>query len=144
MSSDTAPPSRVGCKGSEAVTHGIRVETSPFYIPEQSDPPTSRFVFGYRIRIANQSDVAIQVRARRWVIVDADGETKIVEGEGVVGQQPEIGPGQAFVYSSFCPLETHWGTMEGEFILRDDAGETLRVAIGRFFLVADPVPAARV
>jgi ApaG protein len=133
----------MSCKGSSTVSHGVRVEVSPFYIPEQSDPATSRYVFGYRVRIANQSDRTVQVLSRRWEIVDADGDRKIVEGEGVVGQQPDIAPGEAFVYSSFCPLETTWGTMEGSYGVRAEDGEALTVAIGRFILVAQPTPAGK-
>jgi ApaG protein len=132
--------------GSEAITHGLRVIVTPSFLADRSDPeglkPSTereggRFVFGYRIRIANESQQTVQLMSRRWVIVDSDGERGQVEGDGVVGQQPVLAPGQSFEYSSFCPLPTPWGTMEGEYQFRDAlTGELFNVRIARFFLVS--------
>lgn len=123
------------CKGSEAVTRGVRVAVRPFYIPEQSRPDLGEYVFGYRISIANEGDERVKLISRKWVIVDADGDVREVEGEGVVGQQPEILPGGVHEYSSFCSLETPWGTMEGHYVMKMVSGETFEAAIGRFYLV---------
>lgn len=116
------------------LTNGVRVSVSPSYLAEQSDPETERFVFGYRIRISNESARRLRLLTRRWVIVDADGELAEVEGDGVVGQQPVLAPGETFTYSSFCPLETAWGTMEGSYTFEAEDGARVEARIGRFYL----------
>lgn len=124
------------CKGSDQTTGGIRVQVVPAYVGDQSDPSQNRYVFAYRVRVTNQTTGPAQLLAREWTIVDADGEVNIVRGEGVVGQQPTIGPGQAFDYSSFCPLTTPWGTMEGSYSMELADDQRVTVPIARFFLVA--------
>ncbi len=127
------------CIGSECVTRAIRVGVEPKFLPDESDPHERRFLFSYRIRITNESDRPVQLIARHWVIVDAHGRRDDVAGEGVVGRQPALQPGQAFAYESFCPLGTHWGTMEGTYQFRDlSSGELFNVDIKRFHLVASP------
>ncbi len=135
MAFDVETQSR--CKGSETRSHGIRVTVTPAFEPGESLADAERFVFSYRIRIANESDRRVQLLRRRWVIIDSDGDRSVVEGEGVVGQQPVIEPGHVFEYSSWCPLATSWGTMEGSFEMHAEPSETIRVAIGRFYLVGD-------
>jgi ApaG protein len=120
--------------GSVTLTDGVRVAVAPEYLPEQSSPELGQFVFGYRVRITNESARSVRLISRRWLIVDADGDRKEVEGEGVVGEQPELAPGESYMYSSFCPLETSWGTMEGQYIMRDGEGAEFAVRIGRFYL----------
>ncbi len=120
--------------GSNTLTHGVRVETKPFFLPEQSSPDNSKYLFGYRITISNEGERPVQLLSRHWVIIDADGDREEVKGPGVVGETPLIEPGQSHTYSSFCPLETTWGTMEGTYQMRDDAGEEFDAAIGRFVL----------
>lgn len=109
------------------------MEVSPRFVPEQSTP--ERFLFAYQVRVTNQSDQAVQLLSRRWVIIDAEGTRREVEGEGVVGRQPVLEPGEAFEYASFCPLETGWGTMEGEYRFQGEHG-SLVARIGRFYLVS--------
>jgi ApaG protein len=123
-------------RGSTSLTRGVRVQTHPVYMSEQSDPEGRQFVFGYRIVISNQSDEAIQVVARHWVIIDAHGNRRDVEGEGVVGQQPSLEPGESFEYASFCPLPTRWGTMEGSYLVRAEGGD-FRALVERFYFVCD-------
>jgi ApaG protein len=123
--------------GSSCVTRGIRVDVAPQYLREQSDPDAGKFVFSYRIRVTNEGAVAAQLVSRHWIIVDADGERHDVRGEGVVGQQPLLGPGQSFEYSSYCPLETPWGTMEGTYAFRTDDGATFDAVVARFYLAAE-------
>lgn len=111
----------------------------PSYLPQQSAPSESRYCWAYRIRIVNESVRALQLRTRHWVIVDGEGQRREVDGEGVVGQQPLLAPGQSFEYTSWCPLETHWGTMEGWFAFDAADGEEPRrvmVRVGRFYLVS--------
>lgn len=122
--------------GSDITTAGVRVQVTPRYLPQQSDPEGGKYLFAYSITLTNDTARAVQLRSRRWLIVDADGEAHEVEGEGVVGQQPVIGPGQSFAYTSFCPLPTPWGTMEGAYTMRDEDGSTFPVRIARFYLVS--------
>lgn len=126
-----------GPHGSEAVTHGVRISVRPEFRPDHSDPESGRFVFAYHIRISNQSDRRVTLLSRQWTIIDADGDAKQVEGEGVVGEQPSLEPGESFEYASWCPLETPWGTMEGAFLLHAEPGESIRARIARFYLVSD-------
>ena len=123
-------------KGSDLTSRGIRVEVAPSFVHEQSDPAQNRFVFAYRVRVSNQTPATVQLLGREWRIVDADGELNIVKGEGVVGQRPRIAPGQTFEYSSFCPLTTPWGTMEGAYEMESEDGASMTIPIARFYLVA--------
>lgn len=123
-------------RGSDLCTRGIRVQVAPSFVHEQSDPSQNRFVFAYRVRITNETPGWVQLLGREWRIVDADGELNVVRGEGVVGQQPVITPGQTFEYSSFCPLTTPWGTMEGTYSMQSEDGGQLTIPIARFYLVA--------
>lgn len=124
--------------GSEATTQGIRVEVSPSFMPDHSRPSEREFVFAYRVRITNVGQEAAQLVSRRWLIVDANGVTHSVEGPGVVGQQPRLEPGQSFEYSSYCPLKTAWGTMEGTFQMRRDDAGTFEAVVARFYLAGAP------
>lgn len=125
-------------RASEAVTNGFRVSVEPTYLPEQSDPDSRKYLFGYRIRIANESNRVARLMSRRWVIIDATGVRREVEGDGVIGQQPLIRPGFGHEYRSQCDLRTQWGTMEGQYTMRGDDGELFQIAIARFYLVAEP------
>ncbi len=130
---EVVAPSKLG---SDVVTAGIRVRAVPQYLPQHSTPSTHKFVFAYSITITNESSASVRLVARRWHIVDADGESSEVVGPGVVGQQPDLLPGESFDYSSYCPLETPWGTMEGAYTMQDEDGKQFPVRIGRFFLVS--------
>lgn len=124
--------------GSEAVTDGVRVRVRPEFLPQHSDPDAGRWVFAYHITIANEGAEPARLLTRRWVIVDADGERNIVEGDGVVGAQPELLAGESFDYSSFCPLATPWGTMEGAYGMARPDGRRFEARVARFYLAADP------
>ena len=119
---------------SDTTTNGIRVGATAFYLPEESSPHEKRFLFGYRIVIVNEGKLTATLRTRHWIIIDANGTVEEVKGEGVVGQKPRLGPGEGFKYTSYCPLTTEWGTMEGDYEFHTDTGETFRVKIGRFYL----------
>ncbi len=123
-------------RGSEAVTQGLRVRVRPEYLPGQSEPENERFIFAYHIRIANEGEAPAQLLRRHWEIVDSDGARHIVDDEGVIGQQPSIRPGETFEYSSYCPLPTSWGTMEGWYTMTRPTGEHFKAEIARFYLVA--------
>jgi ApaG protein len=101
----------------------------------QSSPDDKRFLFSYAVTIRNEGDARVRLATRHWRIVDADGEERVVEGPGVVGQHPELGPGDSFEYSSFCPMLTAWGTMEGHFTFERE-GTRFDAQVGRFYLVS--------
>lgn len=122
---------------SDTTTHGIRVGAAAFYLEQPSDPDAGKFAYGYRIVILNDSDQTVQLISRHWDIIDSDGELKSVDGEGVVGEQPVLSPGEAFRYESFAVLPTAWGTMEGYYDMADASGEMIRVEIGRFYLTQE-------
>ena len=121
--------------GSDTVTEGIRVVVRPDFMPSQSSPAERRFLFSYSVTIRNEGTDRVRLATRFWRIVDADGEERVVEGPGVVGQHPELGPGDSFEYASFCPMLTAWGTMEGHLTFERD-GRPFEVAVGRFYLVS--------
>lgn len=125
-----------GKLSSQRETRGIRVSAEPRYLPEASDPEQGHFVHAYRIRIENRGDRTVMVAARHWIIIDTDGNREEVDGLGVVGEQPVLAPGESFEYTSFCPIASGFGTMEGWYHLLDDQGGTFTVDIGRFYLVA--------
>lgn len=120
----------------QAGKSGLRVVVRPEYLPEHSDTVAHRFVFGYHIHIENHGAEPVTLISRHWIIVDGDGDRHDVEGEGVVGHQPRLEPGESFEYASYCPLETRWGTMEGVYHMRLDDGSTFDATVARFFLVA--------
>ena len=121
---------------SDTTTRGIRVRVAPVYLPERSAPEGGRFFFAYRVRITNTGDETVQLMRRHWIITDGHGHTEEVEGPGVVGETPVLPPGTTFEYTSFCPLPTSFGTMEGTYQMRTAAGELFEIEIGQFSLVA--------
>lgn len=121
---------------SEAITDGIRVEAEPRYVPERSSPARRSYFFAYRITIANVGDEPARLLRRHWIITDGLGQVEEVEGEGVVGQTPYLEPGQGFQYTSFCPLATAVGSMEGSYELERPDGTTFRAEIPAFTLAA--------
>jgi ApaG protein len=119
------------------ITHGIRVQVRPAYLPEQSIPEQQQFVFEYRVRIENVSDQAAQLLSRRWRIHDSIGEDTEVAGDGVVGEQPLIVPGGVHEYQSFCVLKSANGYMEGEYRFQRADATRFDAIIPRFTLAAD-------
>lgn len=109
---------------------------TPVFRPEHSALGDDRYIFSYRVVIGNQSDQAVTLLSRRWLIIDADGERHVVEGDGVVGEQPRIEPNGTYEYSSWSPLQTRWGTMEGSYTMVGDLGDRFGVNVARFYLVA--------
>lgn len=105
-----------------ATTRAVTIRVAPRYHPEQSDPKAPRHVWSYHVRIENNSLHAVQLLSRHWEISDAHGTLNIVDGEGVIGQQPVIEPGQAFDYMSGCPLLTPSGRMVGHYLMDSAAG----------------------
>lgn len=124
----------------QAETAGFVVRVRPEYLPDQSDPDERRWVWAYHVEIVNASAVPAQLVARAWTITDAQGRVETVAGPGVVGQQPTLQPGDAYSYSSGCPLPTPSGSMVGLYVMVDDHGERFEIAIPAFSL---DVPEAR-
>ena len=120
--------------GSDTVTRGIRVSTEPTFLPERSDPSAGLWYFAYRIRITNHSAATVQLLGRHWQITDAGGRVEQVRGPGVVGEQPVLQPGESFEYTSFCPLPTPFGSMEGSYQMVSSTGERFEVRIAPFEL----------
>ena len=112
----------------------IKITVEPFYLEDQSDPSTDHFVWAYRIKIENQSPDKIQLLRRHWLITDAKGRTRQIEGFGVIGEQPTINPGQSFEYTGGAPLETPSGIMAGSYQMRGSGGNDFEVAIPPFSL----------
>lgn len=104
------------------------------YSPSRSAPGNSHWFFIYTITITNEGDSAARLMSRRWVITNARGETSEVKGPGVVGETPRLEPGQSFHYTSACPLETSFGTMNGSYRFRRDDGETFEAEVPTFSL----------
>jgi ApaG protein len=123
---------------SQALTQGIRVRVQSVYLPEQSSPNDDRFVFAYTITISNESTFTAQLRTRHWIITDGRGGVEEVKGDGVVGEQPRLSPGQSFQYTSGCVLTTPIGTMHGTYRFWRDDGTYFDAAIAPFSL-ASPV-----
>ncbi len=116
-----------------ATTRDITVRVAPRYLQEQSDARAPRHVWSYHIRIENQSDRTVQLIARHWIITDGDGRVEEVQGEGVVGAQPVLDPGESFDYVSGCPLTTPSGTMQGRYAMASE-GELFEIEIPAFAL----------
>ena len=119
---------------SEATTRGIRVEVEAEYVRERSAPERSQFFFAYHVRVSNTGEEAAQLVSRRWVITDGEGEVQVVEGPGVVGEQPLLTPGASFEYTSFCPLPTPYGTMHGTYRMVCPDGDRFEAVIAPFTL----------
>jgi len=123
---------------SSATTDGIRVRVRSQYLPEQSSPRDERYVFAYTITISNESPRTAQLRTRHWVITDGNGEIEEVRGDGVVGEQPRLSPGQSFQYTSGCVLTTPVGTMHGSYRFWRDDGTYFDAQIAQFSLASPP------
>jgi ApaG protein len=117
---------------SSATTQGIVVTVESAFLPEQSLPQRQRFAFSYTVRIENAGTAPAQLRSRHWIIVDGNGERQEVRGDGVVGEQPVLLPGQAFEYTSGCLLKTPHGSMHGTYRMAREDGETFEAKIASF------------
>jgi ApaG protein len=120
---------------STAVTDGIRVVVSSAYRPDRSEPGASRWLFTYTVRIANEGAAPARLVSRHWIITDANGEREEVVGEGVVGHQPKLAPGEEFEYTSFCVLKTPHGSMRGTYRMVREDGTSFDARIAPFPLV---------
>jgi ApaG protein len=117
-----------------AVTRRIEVTVEPNFLPERSSPERSRYFWSYTIVITNTGDETVQLRTRRWIITDATGRQQEVRGEGVIGEQPVIAPGEHFEYTSGVPLSTASGFMAGSYEMESDTGERFEIEVPTFSL----------
>ncbi|MEQ8505011.1 MAG: Co2+/Mg2+ efflux protein ApaG [Rhodospirillales bacterium] len=115
-------------------TRDICVSVLPQYLPDQSVPEDHRYVWAYTVRIENQGAETVQLINRYWRITDAQGTSHEVRGEGVIGEQPVLAPGEAFEYTSGTPLATPSGMMMGSYEMETQAGDFFDVAVPAFSL----------
>ena len=118
----------------KAITRGISVTVEPQYLADRSDPARGQYFWAYTIEIANHGDAAVQLKRRHWIITDGRGQRHEVKGPGVVGEEPIIEPGEAFRYTSGCPLDTPDGFMVGSYDMIGEDGGVFRVEIPAFSL----------
>lgn len=116
------------------MTRRIRVAVVSEFAPERSAPTDQQWFFLYTITITNEGEETVQLLSRHWIITDGSGKVEEVKGPGVVGQQPVLSPGQAFTYTSGCPLSTPFGSMQGTYQMRTAAGDEFDITIAPFTL----------
>ena len=115
-------------------TRDITVSVRPFYLEEQSSPSENHYVWAYQVRIENNGSAIVQLRTRYWRITDSNGRVNEVRGAGVVGEQPVLGPGESFEYTSGTPLPTPSGIMVGSYQMQREDGRLFDIAIPAFSL----------
>lgn len=118
----------------DSVTRSIRVTVAPIFLDDQSSPEDSYYVWAYRVMIENEGSEVVQLKTRHWRITDAQGRTQEVRGDGVVGEQPVLEPGESFEYTSGTPLTTSSGMMMGSYQMMNATGEMFDVDIPAFSL----------
>jgi len=128
------PQQELGSVMFKATTRGITVNVLPVYIDERSNPQSSHYFWAYRVSIENQSGETVQLLSRYWQITDANGAIEEVQGDGVVGEQPVLGDGETYNYTSGCPLKTPSGIMMGKYTMVDNSGNTFEIDIPAFAL----------
>ena len=118
----------------EETTRNIRVAVEPNFLDDQSEPEESRYLWSYSVTIENKSSETVQLLSRYWRITNSRGIVREVRGDGVIGEQPILKPGQAFEYTSGAPLETPSGFMQGAYRMRSASGESFDIGIPMFAL----------
>ncbi len=118
----------------QAETKNIIVRAQPRFMPQQSTPDEDYYFWTYTIDITNNGKSTVKLLRRHWRITDMSGRTEEVRGDGVVGEQPTLSPGQTFTYTSGCPLRTPSGIMVGSYRMRSEAGDEFDVTIPAFSL----------
>ena len=118
----------------EEITRNIRVAVEPSFLDEQSEPEQGRYIWAYRVTIENRGAEPVQLISRYWRITDSRGRTQEVHGDGVVGEQPVLHPGESFEYTSGTPLTTPSGIMVGSYYMETEAGDEMKIAIPAFSL----------
>lgn len=120
-------------------TNGVTIRVRTKYLAKHSQPQEGQYNYGYHVTITNERSHPVQLLSRYWLIKSANGLAKEVEGEGVIGQQPIIGPNSSYQYNSWCPLTTRFGSMSGFYVMQDQlTEEVLQVEIPEFQLEFPP------
>lgn len=119
---------------SDTLTRGVRVLVRPEYMALESRPDDGHYLFAYHVTIRNEGDLTVQLQSRHWVITNGEGQIEEVRGPGVIGQQPRLEPGASFDYTSYCPLDTPVGTMNGSFQMIDENDDAFDAIIEAFGL----------
>jgi ApaG protein len=117
-----------------AVTRNIEVTVEPNFLPEKSPAEGGRYFWSYTIVITNSGEETVQLKTRHWIITDAAGRQEHVRGEGVIGEQPVLAPGERFEYTSGVPLGTASGFMVGSYEMETESGERFRIDVPAFSL----------
>lgn len=115
-------------------TDTVEIKAISRFLPDQSDPSANRYVFAYHITISNHSEQTVKLLTRHWIITDAEDKVQEVRGEGVIGQQPVLRPGESFEYSSGCSIATPVGTMKGSYFMEADDGRQFDAPVAEFTL----------
>ena len=115
-------------------TDTVEIKAISRFLPDQSDPSADRYVFAYHITISNRSEQTVKLLTRHWIITDAEDKVQEVRGEGVIGQQPELRPGESFEYTSGCSIATPVGTMKGSYFMEADDGRQFDAPVAEFTL----------
>jgi ApaG protein len=119
---------------SDTTTRGIRIQVRSTFVPDKSSPRDHSFVFQYHVRITNEGSETAKLVSRQWIITNAEGEVERVKGPGVVGVEPVLPPGGSFEYSSWCPITTNVGSMQGSYQMMTPGGEVFDAIIAPFTL----------
>lgn len=119
---------------STTTTEGVRVHVSAIYVPERSQPERELYFFSYTVTISNEGPKPARLLSRHWVITDGAGRVEHVKGPGVVGEHPLLKSGESFEYTSYCPLSTPSGSMQGQYQMERLDGQRFNVEIGAFSL----------
>lgn len=122
-------------------TDGVIIRVEPDFLETESEPEENRYIWSYTVEIENSGTDPVQLMTREWRITDAKGRTRVVKGEGVVGEKPVIAPGECFRYTSGAPLPTPSGFMSGQYEMRRADGGMFNAAIPSFALDSPFMPA---
>jgi ApaG protein len=117
-----------------AVTRDIEVTVEPNFLPEKSSAEDGQFFWSYTVVITNSGGETVQLKTRQWIITDASGRQQRVRGDGVIGEQPVLAPGERFEYTSGVPLATASGFMAGSYEMENEAGERFEIEVPAFSL----------
>ena len=113
----------------------VKITAESHFVPQLSNNDKTLFYFSYNVKIYNEGKKKVQIIGRHWDIEDSLGRKRVVDGEGVIGKKPMIGPGKEFEYKSFCPLKTDFGVMKGFYTMKDEEGNLFKASIPQFGLV---------
>ena len=121
---------------SDFTSQNVRVIVNPEYLEEDSSPESKEYYFKYSVKMINLNPFPITLKSRYWQVIDSEGDETIIKGPGVIGQTPRLAHNEEFNYSSYCILNSQWGTMEGFYFFETDDKKELKVQIARFYLLS--------